>query len=119
MTLLEKLKLQRRCQYKKFLDSYSHETAMFICGKDKGHQLQLTHPGNILDQQFDTFLSEVVTYLGSRFGNLHKELYSLFGIFDPWEMPQYLAAYGHHEIRSLVQYFGHLLTEKKKESILD
>ena len=118
MTLLEELKLQRGCQYKKFLDSYSEETAMFICVKDKGHQLQLTHPGNILDEQFNTFLSEVVTYLGSRFGNLQKEPYSFFGIFDPREMPENLAAYGHHEVRKLVQYFGHL-TEKEKESILD
>lgn len=119
MTMLEELKLQRGCQYKKFLDSYSEETARFICGKDKGHQLQQTHPGNMLNQQFDTFLSEAVTYLGSRFGNLQDEPYSLFGVFDPRETPQNLAAYGHHEIRSLVQYFGHFLTEKEQESILD
>ena len=34
-------------------------------------------------------------------------------------MPQTLATYGHNEIRSLVQYFGYLLTEKEKENILD
>ena len=34
-------------------------------------------------------------------------------------MPQTLAAYGHNEICSPVQYFGYLLTEKEKENILD
>ena len=43
----------------------------------------------------------------------------MFRIFDPREMPQTLAAYGLNEIRSLVQYFGYLLSEKEKENILD
>lgn len=33
--MLEEWKLQREHQYKKFLDRYSEETAMFICGKEK------------------------------------------------------------------------------------
>ena len=60
---------------------------MFICGKDKGHQLKLTHAGIMLDQQFDTFLTEVLTYLKSRFENLQEEPYSLFRAFDPREIP--------------------------------
>ena len=87
---------------------------MFICGKD--HQLKLTHAGNMLDQQFDTFLTVVLTYWKS---NRREKPCSLFRIFDPREMPQTLAAYGRYEIRSLVQYFGYLLTEKEKENILD
>ena len=101
------------------MESYSEETAVLICGKDKGHQLKLTHAGNMLDQQFVTFFTEVMTYLKARFGNLQEKPCSLFRIFEPREMPQTLAAYGHNEIRSLVQYFGYLLTAKEKESILD
>lgn len=119
MTRLEELKLQRGDQYRKFQERYSEETATFNCGKDKGHTLQLTHPGNMLENQFDAFLSEVLTYLKSRFGNLQQKPYSLFSIFDPREMPQNLAAYGQQEIRSLVQYFGHLLTEKEQEGVLN
>ena len=66
MTMLEKLKLQRGSHNRTFLEHYSEETAMFICGKDKGHQLKLvTHVGNMLDQQFDPFCMEVLTYLKS------------------------------------------------------
>ena len=112
--MLEELKLQRGGHYRKFMESYSEETAVFICGKD--HQLKLTHAGNMLDQQFDTFLTVVLTYWKS---NRREKPCSLFRIFDPREMPQTLAAYGRNEIRSLVQYFGYLLTEKEKENILD
>jgi len=48
---------------RKFVESYSEETVVFICGKDKGHQLKLTRVGNMLDQQFETFLTEVLNYL--------------------------------------------------------
>ena len=119
VTMLEELKLQRGAHYRKFVESYSEETAVLMCGKDKGHQLKLTNACNMLDQQFDTFLTEVLNYLKTRFGNLQEKPYSLFRIFDPREMPQTLAAYGYNEIRSLVQYFGYLLTEKEKENILD
>ena len=117
VTMLEELKLQRGRHYRKVMESYSEETAVFICGKD--HQLKLTHAGNMLDQQFETFLTEVLTYLKSRFGNRQEKPCSLFRIFDPREMPHTLAAYGHNEIRSLVQYLGYVLTEKEKENILD
>ena len=117
--MLEDLKLQSGAHYRKFVESYSEETAVFMCGKDKGHQLKLTNAGNMLDQQFDTFLTKVLNYLKTRFGNLQERPYNLFRIFDPREMPQTLAAYGYNEIRSLVQYFGYLLTEKEKENILD
>ena len=119
VTMLEELKLQRGAHYRKFVESYSEETAVFMCGKDKGHQLKLTNAGNMLDQQFDTFLTEVLNSLKTRFGNLQERPYNLFRIFDPREMPQTLAAYGYNEIRSLVQYVGYLLTEKEKENILD
>jgi len=72
-----------------------------------------------LINSLSAFLTEVLNYLKTRFGNLQEKPYSLFRIFDPREMPQTLAAYGHNEIRSLVQYFGYLLTEKEKENILD
>ena len=55
--MLEELKLQRGAHYRKFVESYSEETAVFMCGKYKGHQLKLTNAGNMLDQQFDTFLT--------------------------------------------------------------
>ena len=119
VTMLEELKLQRGAHYRKFVESYSEETAVLMCGKDKGHQLKLTNAGNMLDQQFDTFLTEVLNYLKTRFGNLQEKPYSLVRIFNPRDMPQTLAAYGYNEIRSLVQYFGYLLTEKEKENILD
>ena len=119
LAMLEELKLQRGGHYRKFMQSYSEKTAVFICGKDKGHQLKLTHAGIMLDQQFDTFLTEVLTYLKSRFRNLQEEPYSLFRAFDPREIPQTLAADGYNEIRSLFQQFGYFLTEKEKESILD
>ena len=106
VTMLEELKLQRGGHYRTFVERYSEETAVFMCGKDKGHRLKLTHAGNMLDQHFDTFLTEVLNYLKTRFGNLQEKPYSLFRIFDPREMPQTLAAYGHNEIRSPVQYFG-------------
>ena len=72
--MLEDLKLQRGAHYRKFVESYSEETAVFMCGKDKGHQLKLTNAGNMLDQQFDTFLTEVLNYLKTRFGNLQETL---------------------------------------------
>ena len=50
--MLEDLKLQRGAHYRKFVESYSEETAVFMCGKDKGHQLKLTNAGNMLDQHF-------------------------------------------------------------------
>ena len=85
-----------------------------MCGKDKGHQLKLTNAGNMLDQQFDTFLAEVLNYLKTRFGNLQEKPFSLFRIFDPQEMPQTLAAYGHNEIRSL----GTSLMRKRRKTSL-
>ena len=118
-TMLEELKLQRGAYYTKVVESYSEETAVFMCGKDKGRQLKLTNAGNMLDQQFDTFLTEVLNYMKTGFGNLQEKPYSLFRIFDPREMPQTLVANGHNEICSPVQYFGYLLTEKEKENILD
>ena len=60
VTMLEVLKLERGGHYRKFMESYSEETAAFICCKD--HQLKLTHAGNMLDQQFDTFVTEVLSY---------------------------------------------------------
>jgi len=92
--------------------------ATFSWGKYKRHHLQLTHPGNILHQQLNTFLSEVLTYLMTRFGNHWEKPFSLLRMFDPREMPWNLAASGCNEIHSLVQYFGHSLIEKGQESIL-
>ena len=57
MTMLEELKLQRGTHYRKFVESYSEETAV---------------------------------------------------------LPQTLAAYGRNEIRSLVQYFGYLLSWERE-----
>ena len=54
MTMLKELKVQRGAHYRKFVKSYSEETAVFMCGKDKGQQLKLTNTGNMLDQQFNT-----------------------------------------------------------------
>ena len=83
MTMLEELKLQRGAHYRKFVESYSEETAVFMCGKVKGHQLKVKNAGNMLYQQFDTFLTDVLNYLKTRFGNLQEKPYSLFTIFDP------------------------------------
>ena len=119
VTMLEELKLQRGGHCRNFVESYSEETAVFMYSKDKRHRLKLTNAGNMLDEQFNTFLTEVLNYLETRFGNLQEKPYSSFRIFDPREMLYTLAAYGHNEICSLVQYFGYLLTEKEKENILD
>ena len=73
MTMLKVLKLQRGAHYRKFVKSYSEETAVSMCGKDKGHQLKLTNAGNMLDQQFDTFLTEILNYLKTRFENLQEK----------------------------------------------
>ena len=117
--MLEEWKLQRGGHYRKFMESYSEKTAVFICGKDKGHQLKLTHAGNMLDQQFDTFLTEVLTYLKSRFGNLQEKPCSLFRILDQREMPQTVAAYGHNEIVPSFSTLGtSLLRKRRKVSLI-
>ena len=117
--MLEELKLQRGGHYRKFMESYSEETAVFICGKDKGRQLKLTHADNMLDQQFDTFLTEVLTYLKLRFGNLQEKPCSLFRIFDQREMPQTVAAYGHNEIVPSFSTLGtSLLRKRRKVSLI-
>lgn len=46
-------------------------------------QGQRASTGNMLDQQCDTFLLEVMTYLKSRFRNLQEKPYSLFRMFNP------------------------------------
>ena len=56
MTMLEELKLQRGAHYRKFGESYSEETAVFMCGKDKGHQLKLTKQAICLINSLTLFL---------------------------------------------------------------
>ena len=54
VTMLEELTLQRGRHYRKVMESYSEETAVFICGKD--HQLKLTHAATCLINSLKLFL---------------------------------------------------------------
>lgn len=82
MTLLSELRLEKGPHYKRFIESYSEETAILKCGK-KSSQVQLTRAGTSIDSQFDSLLIEVKGYLDTRFGNLQEQPLSYFRVFDP------------------------------------
>lgn len=121
LTLLEELRLEKGLHYKRFIESYSEETAILKCGKNNSQEVQLTRAGTSIDSQFDSFLIEVKGYLDTRFGNLQEQPLSYFRVFDPREMPQErsrLASHGNNEVKSLVQHFAIYLTEEEKTSII-
>ena len=121
LTLLEELRLEKGPHYKRFIESYSEETAILKCGKNNSQEVQLTRAGTSIDSQFDSFLIEVKGYLDTRFGNLQEQPLSYFRVFDPREMPQErsrLASHGNNEVKSLVQHFAIYLTEEEKTSII-
>ena len=121
LTLLEELRLEKGPHYKRFIESYSEETAILKCGKNNSQEVQLTRAGTSIDSQFDSFLIEVKGYLDTRFGNLQEQPLSYFRVFNPREMPQErsrLASHGNNEVKSLVQHFAIYLTEEEKTSII-
>ena len=121
LSLLEELRLEKGPHYKRFIESYSEETAILKCGNNNSQEVELTRAGTSIDSQFDSFLIEVKGYLDTRFGNLQEQPLSYFRVFNPREMPQEhsrLASHGNNEVKSLVQHFAIYLTEEEKTSII-
>ena len=121
LTLLEELRLEKGPQYKKFIENYSQKAAILKCGKNNTQEVQLTGKGTSLDSQFDSFLTDVKSYLDTRFGNLQEEPLSYFRVFDPREMPQErsrLASHGNNEVKLLVEHFETYFTDEEKMSII-
>lgn len=119
---LDALRQERGPKDKEFLKRYNGEIGVFMCGKENNQVLKLTRTSTHLDESFATFISEVIAYINERFSSLHKEPYCYFTVFDPREMPQDpvdMATYGNKEVRSLLDYFQHFLSEEEKLGIIE
>ena len=115
---LDVLRLQRGPRYQAFEKRYNGQTGVLKSGVKNNHKLKLSKPGTMVEDAFPSFISEVIVYINQRFSSLREEPYSYFTLFDPREIPQDqadLATYGNKEVRSLVDYFHHFLSDDEKQ----
>ena len=119
---LDVLRLQRCPRYQAFEKRYNGKNGVLKSGVRNNHELKLSKPGTTVEDGFPSFISEVIAYINQWFSSLREEPYSYFAVFDPREMPQDqadLATNGNKEVRSLVDYFHHFLSDDEKQRIIE